>query len=87
MHDWIAVGAQCVYRHKAPYGLPTEHFKAEVLALTPTGKVRIRAYDHINQSSYVAAVSRASLSPVEDAAQKAQDAAKVQGFATWGSLD
>lgn len=59
--DWMTIGAQCIYRHKAPFSLPDEDFQAEILGFTTSGRVRIRAYDHPNKEWYKTTVSPASL--------------------------
>lgn len=61
--DWPVIGSTCVYLYKGPHGfaLQPERFKAEVLGFTVRGRVRIKAFDHVNQDWFKATVRRASL--------------------------
>lgn len=61
--DWLTIGTECIYRHKGPFMLPDEDFKAEILGFTATGRVWIRAFDTPNQEWYKTTVARRSLRP------------------------
>lgn len=63
--EWMNIGAECIYRHKGPFMLPAEDFKAEILGFTATGRVRIRAFDRPNNEWYKTTVGRRSLRPLE----------------------
>jgi len=62
--DWMTIGKECIYRHKGPFLLPDENFKAEILGFTATGRVRIRAYDTPAKEWYKTTVARKSLRPI-----------------------
>lgn len=61
----LAVGSDCIYRYKGPWGfsLQPDLFAAKVLGFTPRGMVRIEAFDHINLKTFRATVWRRSLQP------------------------
>lgn len=61
--EWLAIGVECVYRHRAPFGLATEQFKAKVRGFTASGRVRIEAFDRQNNEWYKTTVGRKSLRP------------------------
>lgn len=59
----LQAGSECIYLYKGPWGfaIAPERFKAEVLGFTATGRVRIKAYDHVNDKWFNVTVLRRSL--------------------------
>ena len=59
----LQAGSECVYLYKGPWGfsISPEQFKAAVLGFTTTGRVRIKAYDHVNDKWFKVTVQRRSL--------------------------
>ncbi len=59
----LVVGSECVYLYRGPQGwaFSPERFSAVVLGFTAKGRVKIRAFDHVNDEYFIKTVRPQSI--------------------------